>query len=140
MTPASFATKEDLVGSVTADAYLSADDVVVALAWGDDEIDRILARASEAIDNLIGRAVFTLGDDGLPSDPNVAAACRMATCALVAQWMEVGESNDIDGLAGSQISVTGYSGPRAPVAGPRVWRPLRRAGLLGQPSVGWDVT
>lgn len=135
MTLASYATKEDLIGGVTVDAFLSADAVAVVSTWTDDEVDRIIARASEAVDRITARASFDTDDTGAPTDDNVAAGLRMATCALVEQWMEVGEENDVDGLAGTQLSVTGYSGMRAPIAGPRVLRPLTRCGLLAQPGV-----
>lgn len=134
MTPASFATKEDLIGSETTDAFLSEVAAATVDDWSDDEVARVLARATSAVDELTSRATFATDEDGNATDENVVAALRMATCAVVEQWLEVGEENDIDGLAGSQISVTGYSGPRAPLFGPRVLRPLKRCGLLAQPE------
>lgn len=90
---------------------------------------RMLVRASELIDNTV-LASFDLGDDELPTDETTAAVLADATCAVVEAWAEVGEENDIDGLAGSQISVQGYSGPRAPTLPPRAARILANAGMF----------
>ena len=95
-----------------------------------DDAARLLARASELVDDTV-RAPFSIdATTKLPTDPDVAAAIRDATCAVVEAWMEVGESNDVDGLAGAQIAVQGYSGPRAPTVQPRAVRALNTAGLL----------
>lgn len=95
-----------------------------------DDAARLLARASELVDEWV-RAPYTIDDTTkLPTDPDIAAVLRDATCAVVEAWMEVGEDNDIDGLAGAQIAVQGYSGPRAPAVPPRVKRILANAGLL----------
>ncbi len=135
MTFAAHATKDDLLGTVTTDGYLSSASAAVVELWGDAEINRLLDRASEAVDDLCGRANFAVDAvTGLASDENIAAGLRMATCALIEQWLEVGEENDVDGLAGTQLTVSGYSGLRAPLAGPRVLRPLKRCGLLTQPE------
>lgn len=100
---------------------------------------RLLARASQRIDATV-LAVFDVDTDTqMPTDTDVAAALRDATCAQVEQWLEVGEENDIDGLAGTQIAVTGFSGKRAPRIAPRALDILRDAGLMNQgthPSIG----
>lgn len=114
---ASHATPEDLT------AWLE-DGVTVE---GDPE--RLLARASELVDGVV-RAPYDTDDDGAATDDTIAAALRDATCAVVEQWVEVGESNDIDGLAGTTYSTGGSSGLRAPSVPPRAARILRAAGLL----------
>lgn len=97
---------------------------------GTPDAGRLLERASELIDETV-RAPFAVSAvTNLPTDPDVAAALRDATCAVVEAWLEVGESNDVDGLAGQQIAVQGYSGPRAPTVPPRAVRALNTAGLL----------
>lgn len=93
---------------------------------------RMLIRASELIDAKI-LASFTLGDDGLPTDETTAGVLADATCAVVEAWAEVGEENDIDGLAGTDIAVQGYSGPRAPELPPRARRLLATAGMFTSP-------
>lgn len=128
MTLAAHATKEDLTD------YLSEDSAVLVESWGDAEIARVLDRASGVVDDLTGRGCWEVDSVGLAIDENIAAGLRMATCAVVEQWIEVGEDNDVDGLAGEQISVSGYSGKRSVTAGPRVLRPLKRCGLLAQPE------
>ena len=113
------------------DAYASADDLAAWLPSGTIVTDaaRMLARASELVDETV-RTPFDVDDDKMPTDADVAAALRDATCAVVEGWLEVGEANDIDGLAGTQISTGGYSGLRGPMLPPRAARILRNAGLL----------
>lgn len=101
------------------------------------DVDRLLARASAKVDGMV-RACYDVDDNGAPTDADVAAALRDATCAQVEQWIEVGEANDIDGLAGTQRSVGGASGLRAPSRAPRALEILSTAGLLTVPDgAGW---
>lgn len=93
-----------------------------------EDAERLLLRASELVDSVV-RAAYSVGPTGAPTDVTVTVALRDATCAVVEAWLEVGEENDVDGLAGSQIAVTGYSGPRAPSVPPRAARILTTAGL-----------
>lgn len=96
-------------------------------------VERMLDRASELLDDVVC-AAFEVDDvTDLPTDADVAAAMSKACCAVVQQWLEVGEENDVDGLAGTAFIVTGssgYQGKRAPERAPRVLRILRKAGLL----------
>lgn len=112
-----YATEEQL------EAYLPAGTTVSDAA-------RLLARASEVLDDNI-RGTFALGEDGLPSDTDTATSLADACCAQVEFWLEVGEENDIDSLAGTQITVPGYTGPRAVVLAPRALRFLQAARLVG---------
>lgn len=107
--------------AVDLDNWLPAD---LAADLDPADIDRLLTRASELVDHTI-RAAYQ------PDD--VTDVLRDATCAVVEAWLEVGETNDIDGLAGTQVSVSGYSGARAPTIPPRAYRLLAGAGLL-QPA------
>lgn len=122
-------------------AYASSADLTV---WLDsdttmpDDVDRLLDRASELIDDVV-RQPFTVDTLGNPTDENVQVILQSAVCAQVEQWLEVGEENDVDGLAGTQVSTTGFSGLRAPTLGPRALRILRTSGLLGQPGIPLDV-
>lgn len=129
------ATREALIGTDDDRGYLSTEHSAKAASWELDECERVLERAAELVDDLTGRAFYEVDHEGRATDPNIAEALRMATCAVVESWLEVGEENDMDGLSGDQISVPGFSGRRAPMAAPRVLRPLRRAGLLCQPEV-----
>lgn len=113
-------------------AYASEEELTEFLAEGTvvTGAPRLLARASELLDETV-LAAFDVDDDtSLPTDEDVATAMRDACCAQVEQWLEVGEPNDIDGLAGTEISVTGYSGRRAPKLAPRAFRILHTAGLM----------
>jgi hypothetical protein len=103
-----------------------------------NDIDRLLMRASELIDNTVTEPFDIDATDGLPTgtlviqgqNVTVASILCDATCAQVEAWAEVGEANDIDGLAGVDISVGSYSGPRAPKLAPRAFRILQNAGLV----------
>ncbi len=93
-------------------------------------IERLLTRASELLD-ATATAPFIVSDTtGLPEDVDEAAALRDATCAQVRFWVETGEEHDIDGLAGTAVSIGGVSGQRPPVLAPQALRILRKAMLL----------
>jgi len=115
--------------------YAAPEDVA---AWtGQDApaaATRLILRATELIDSVITAAYDTDDDTGLPTDADLLQDLNDAVCAQVEAWAETGEANDIDGLAGAQISVGNYSGPRAPRLAPRARAALIRHGLLGQPA------
>lgn len=117
---AAYATTADLSAWVSVDADIPAD------------ADRMLARASTLVDQYV-RSSYAVDDAGTATDADVAAALRDATCAVVEGWLEAGEENDLDGLAGTQMGVPGYSGSRAVELPPRAYRLLSQAGLT-QPS------
>jgi hypothetical protein len=98
---------------------------------------RLLTRASELIDDAV-RVPYAVDSSGVVSDATTATVLSDACCAVVEHWLEVGEENDIDGLDSTQVSVTGYSGKRAPRFGPRALRILRTNGLMS--SSGLDTT
>lgn len=106
-----------------AHAVDTEDDAAVA------EAERLLERASEALDEIV-RARYSVDDEGLPTDAILATVFAAATVRQYEHWIEVGEANAIDGLAGAQITTDGYSGPRAPKVGPRAVTVLRQAGML----------
>lgn len=104
-------------------------EFVSAATWAlIEEPERQLTRASELLDGKV-LARYSVDANGLPTDSDIAATLRDATCAQVEAWAEVSEENDIDGMAGRHISVPGYSGPRAPELAPRARRILYTAGL-----------
>lgn len=110
---ASFATNSDLADWMSVESYQELDPA---------DIDRLLARASARVRSRIVQPIDSDNDTHVD-------ALRDATCAVVEAWVEVGEANDIDGLAGTQISVTGYSGTRAWALCPRAEDALTVAGL-----------
>lgn len=95
-----------------------------------DSAQRMLERASELLDSIVVRPFAVDAVSGLPEDEDVGATLRAACCAQVEAWLEVGEMNDVDGLAGTQVSVGSYSGTRAPVVAPRALRILKNAALM----------
>lgn len=122
---ASFATAAEL------DAWLPTGTVA-------NDAERMLARATALVAQQL-RYPYAVDAGGAATDAMVIDALRDATCAVVEAWIEAGEANDLDGLAGTQMSVPGYSGPRAVSFPPRAYRALSQAGLM-QPndqSVCW---
>lgn len=108
------------------------------------DADRLLARASEDVDDALVSAVYDTNDAGMPTDPATVQALADATCAQVEYQQATGD--DGTGAAGrwdsvsiGPVSLSGRKdGPAA--AGdvdlaPRAYRVLRRAGLL--PGVIW---
>ncbi len=105
--------------------FLSADDAATVA-----EPERVLARASELVDDTVRRP-FTLDDDGLPVDATLAEALRDAVCAQVEYWLEVDEAHDIGGMAGRRVTIGNLSVDRLPCeVAPRAVRILRQAGLM----------
>lgn len=82
------------------------------------------------MDNTVTLGYSVDATTGIPDDTDIATALSDAVCAQVEFWAEVGEANDIDGLAGTDVSLSGYSGPRAPKVSPRAFRILQNAGLV----------
>ncbi|TGB14418.1 hypothetical protein [Streptomyces sp. MZ04] len=108
------------------------------------DAERLLARASEDIDDALVRAVYLTDDAGMPTDPTIVAALRDAACAQVEYQLATGD--DGTGAAGrwdsvsiGPVSLSGRKdGPTAPGEvdlAPRAHRALTRAGLL--PGVIW---
>lgn len=125
--------------TVVAAAYATPADLQAFLpsGWPVSDVDRQLLRASELIDAKV-RGVFSIDDTGAPVDATIAQVLRDATCAQVEAWVEVGEENDIDGRAGTQVTAGGASYQRAPELAPRAARILATAGLLTiADGTGW---
>lgn len=93
-------------------------------------IERLLTRASGLLDATVTASFVVDSDSGLPADAAEAEALRDAACAQVRFWVETGEEHDIDGLAGTTVSIGGVSGKRPPVLAPQALRILRKAMLL----------
>ncbi|PJN40509.1 hypothetical protein CG747_12620 [Streptomyces sp. CB02959] len=108
------------------------------------DADRLLARASEDVDDALLTAVYRTDATGMPTDREVEDALADAVCAQVEYHVATGD--DGTGAAGrwdsvsiGPVSLSGrQAGPAA--AGdvdlaPRAHRALTRAGLL--PGVIW---
>jgi len=94
------------------------------------DAERLLRRASELLDATVTSSFVVSDATGLPTDATEAEALSDATCAQVRFWIETGEEHDIDGLAGTAVSIGGVSGVRPPVVAPQALRILRGAMLL----------
>ncbi|MFG2650960.1 hypothetical protein [Streptomyces sp. NPDC048436] len=108
------------------------------------DAERLLARASEDVDDALHTALYATDDAGMPTDPALAAALGEAVCAQVEYRLATGD--DGTGAAGRWDSVSigpvalsgRKDGPQAGDdvdLGPRAHRALKRAGLL--PGVIW---
>ncbi|MFE7782040.1 hypothetical protein [Streptomyces nigrescens] len=108
------------------------------------DADRLLARASEDIDDALLTARYATNDTGMPTDPAIVGALADATCAQVEHQQATGDdgtgaAGQWDAVSIGPVSLSGRkSGPQA--AGdvdlaPRAHRALKRAGLL--PGVIW---
>ncbi|MER6832707.1 hypothetical protein ABT320_01735 [Streptomyces cellulosae] len=96
---------------------------------------RLLTDASRALDDALKTAHYTVDDDGLPTEPAVAAAFAEAVCAIVQWWDETGDPVGADGgwdsVSAGPVSLSGRSGGTAtPIAGgqlpPRALAALQR--------------
>jgi hypothetical protein len=100
--------------------------------------DRLLARASSKVDGLLLTAIYDVDGTGAPTDPQVAAAVRDATCAQVEWWLATGDETGAASLYQSvsigKIALTraGSASP-APTVSPRAVEVLQLAGLIAQP-------
>ncbi|MEU6441351.1 hypothetical protein [Streptomyces sp. NPDC047046] len=108
------------------------------------DAERLLARASEDVDDALLSALYATDAEGLPTDPAVVAALADATCAQVEYQLATGDDGTGAGGRWGSVSIgpVSLSDPRdAPRAGgdldlaPRAYRVLRRAGLA--PGVIW---
>lgn len=125
--------------SAELEAFVSA---TVWAAIDASDVDRLLARASEVVDDhcLAGFVVDT--DTSLPTDTDIAQAVQDATCAQVEYWVEVGEEHDVAGIAGRDVTIARFSIDRLPpVLAPRALRFLAAEGLT-QPTdrAVWPTT
>ncbi|MFZ3471461.1 hypothetical protein ACODT4_20750 [Streptomyces sp. 2.9] len=110
----------------------------------DDDAARLLARASEDVDDALLTAVYDVDDDGDPTDPQIVTALANAACAQAEFWLASGDDGTGAGSRWDSVSIgpVALSGRRpGPSAAsgldlaPRAYRALRAVGLL--PGVIW---
>jgi hypothetical protein len=103
------------------------------------DIDRLLARASEDIDDALLTALYCTDSDGMPTEVDVIDALRDATCAQVEYQQETGDTGTgaagrWDSVSLGPVSLSGRkdasTGPQGVDLAPRAGRALRRAGLI----------
>lgn len=102
------------------------------------DADRLLARASEDIDDALTTAVYDTDGMGMPTDPTVVAALSDATVAQVEYQLAAGTDGTgaddrWDSVSLGPVSMSGRRiGAQAPGTvdlAPRAHRALTRAGL-----------
>lgn len=99
-----------------------------------DDATRLLERASEVIDDAIGKidvygATYTF-------DVAETEALQDATCAQVEFWLEVAEEHDIIGDIGAIQAPGMFSAEHSPaILAPRAQRRLMQAQLVTQPGM-----
>lgn len=122
--------------------YATADDYA---AWSGaaapSDVDRRLARASELVELATVTAYYDVDAAGMPTDADVLAAFRDATCAQVAWWQATGDELGDAGLwQAASIGSVSLSGRRqtGSAAGdrlaPQARTVLALAGLVHRPA------
>jgi len=122
--------------------YASTSDYVNYLDGepAPEELTRgMLVSASRRVDRALRGARYAVDADGMPTDCEVIAALRAATCAQVEDWIEsgdygIGAATYTDGQIGSVRFTRGTTGAGANPAGvdlaPKAGDILAAAGLL----------
>ncbi|QKN87595.1 head-to-tail adaptor [Streptomyces phage Vondra] len=107
------------------------------------DAERLLARASEDVEDALTAAIYDTDDAGMPTDPDVVQALADATCAQVEYVTaqggdDTGAAGQWDSVSIGPVSMSGRRGGPVGAAvdiGPRALRTLSRTGLL--PGVIW---
>jgi hypothetical protein len=97
------------------------------------DLTRLLLRASELIDDYTRTAIYAVDTDGMPTDTDIIAAFRDATCAQVEAWETADEEDDILGPVDT-VGLAGVTAKGRELA-PRAARILREAGLYSIDTV-----
>lgn len=118
---------------MAARVYATASDLEDYLrAEPPDDADRQLERASQLLDaEVLLTAWYDVDDNLMPTHADVIEAFKLAACAQVEFWSEVGEQNDtsgpIQGVTIGSVSIQYGAGSNrvTPVfVAPRVYRAL----------------
>ena len=102
---------------------------------------RALAEASRDVDQMLLTAVYDVDDDGLPTDADVIAAMRDATCAQAEYARALGDPTGVGAGRITQAQIGSVSFQRSAASGPagsapsryspQAWQILQQAGLTG---------
>lgn len=72
------------------------------LEYTDDvQLAKRLRSASEQVEKLTRLAVYDTDEDGYPTDPDVEAAFRDATCAIAEHWADTDDPRGVDATQGA---------------------------------------
>ncbi|MEV4036373.1 hypothetical protein [Streptomyces umbrinus] len=108
------------------------------------DADRLLARASEDIDDALLTAIYATNSAGMPTDPEVVDALADAVCAQIEYQQATGDDGTgatgrWDSVSIGPVALSGRKDAPGAAGGvdlaPRAHRALTRAGLL--PGVIW---
>lgn len=124
--PDPYATEADLAEFLAGSGYTAPAGTAAT---------RLLARASELLDDVVTRPYPVAAVTGLPTEADVAAAMSDAACAQVEFWLEVGDDHDVTGLANRQTSIGHLTLTMPPELAPRAARILRGAGMMAPTDV-----
>ena len=91
--------------------YATPADLATYLGLDEAPTDaqRLLARASEAVDDNLITAVYAVDDDGYPTDTLQREAVKLAACAVVEWWGDERGTGDETGAASVWSSVSAGS-------------------------------
>ncbi|MEV8600445.1 hypothetical protein AB0465_11265 [Streptomyces griseoviridis] len=71
-----------------------------------EDAEQLLAAASRMLDSrVLAYCRYDVLPDGMPADPDVAAAIGRAVCAQVAWWGEIGDSTGAAGVGWGSVSI-----------------------------------
>lgn len=125
-----YATRAELVASEYLPGTVTVPD--------DPEATRLLTRASRRIDRLLLTAVYDVDEDEAPTDADVIAALRAATCAQAAWWLEHGDESgagaEYDSVSIGSVALSGRRAGASSAgasAAPAALEVLTLAGLVG---------
>lgn len=117
--------------------------------WIDDtpplDARRMLAHATRKVRALVQMAIYDVDTAGEPTDVDVIAAVRDATCDLAQWWIQSGDEHGARSLFTS-VSIGGVSLSRGgrgngtsdtPAVPPSTYDVLRLAGLLDHHPISW---
>jgi hypothetical protein len=128
--------------------YADLVDYMVTVPVPQTEAERLLARASELLDECLIGAWYDTDEDGLPTDAAVALALQNANCAQAAYFIETGDDQGSMGRYSSvhigDATLTSGLGGRgaagssvASRVAPQAKTFLRVAGLLPISPIIW---
>lgn len=121
-------------------AYATSAEYATYRNAAEVDVDRLLERASELVDDTVRVRFAVSSSTDLPTDTTIAATLRDAVCAQVEYWeLEVGEEHDIAGMGDRQVAIGHLRMEHLPPeVAPRALRHLSIGGLLNPVPTNGD--